>query len=182
MWTYILGILIVCYERLAGNWPKFLPGYCYLMICWQAQCLCWCFSCSLVSNGGTEYWRGYLGIPPSTLLRSPQPLFIYHKLGCSGGIWCWHPFRLLTSWKAGKSTVLLFRFMEFVFLTSFVPVLQTALILTTAFNSLANVVIHQGLSETFTSSKVINFILQGWSTSRNTKSQVQGCSMVILEL
>lgn len=74
------------------------------------------------------------------VVEHSRPLYVYHKLCCSGGIWWWRPLRLLTTWKAGKSTagimlLSLVFFFECEFLTSFVPLLQDILGLTPAFSS-----------------------------------------------
>lgn len=113
------------------------------------------------------------------------PLYVYHKLCCSGGIWWWRPLRLLTTWKAGKSTAgimllsLVFVFFECEFLTSFVPLLQDILGLTPAFSSgHANILVIIYLIEGFQKhSLLVRSLISGVTPESRLETQIPSAGL-----
>lgn len=105
------------------------------------------------------------------------PLYVYHKLCCSGGIWWWRPLRLLTTWKLAKVRQELcscpwFFFWMWIFdlLCSTVagyPGLDPCFQQWSCKYSCYNIS-HRGLSETFPFCKVTNFRCYTRIQVRNT--------------
>lgn len=133
---------------------KCLPGYATWHFCVKLRACVGLFSVlwnlSEVLNTEVDLTSKYFVVEHS------WPLYVYHKLCCSGGIWWWHPLRLLTTWKSGKSNAgimllsLIIIFFACDFFTSFIPVLQDILGLTPAFSSgLANILVVIHLVKSF---------------------------------